>query len=85
MIQLKTPFTAAQLKSLLISMTPEQLEQPLWVFIRDHVLTGKQEICAVSDSKSELMMHMHGVVSELKTTESNLNYWLNQFDNEGRN
>lgn len=71
-----TPFTGKQLSKLLDTMTPEQLDMPLLVYLTQS-FNGQCRVLSVFSADMHKGVHTDGIISNTLQ--------INQYDNEGRN
>lgn len=80
---IQTPFTARQLSKLLDTMTPEQLDMPLWIYLVPDI-RGNVRVLSMLSNDLVLSIHTDGFISEMVTNSSNISL-INEYHNSGRN
>jgi hypothetical protein len=82
-----TPFTGRQLTRMLDSLTPEQLDMPLWVHIGQHILTQQPEIDIIGCKNQSVYINKMGatVVTAESVKQRSIEYYLCADELDGRN
>lgn len=62
-----TPFTGAQLSKLLDTMTPEQLERPVYIYLTPQI-SGNLRVLSILSHDSLVAIHTDGIISETLQT-----------------